>query len=132
MSLLISDGGESRNHHVETIEPGPSLDEVEAGRAHQREPKQRHYDKPQVTQGFHFDRWSLVVRQAWLWRVFAPFAEGPWNTGLDLGSLLSGVLRQGLHFAVLLAVGEIHDQPDPQPDDEAGPVDPGQTVHHVA
>jgi hypothetical protein len=38
--------------------------------------------------------------------------------------LFSGVPRQGLHFAVFLAVGEVHNQPDREPDNQAGPVDP--------
>src|SRR5882724_3109402 len=46
--------------------------------------------------------------------------------------LLSRVPRQGLDFAVFLAVGEVHNQPDREPDNQAGPVDPTQPVHHVA
>ena len=38
--------------------------------------------------------------------------------------LFSCVPRQGLHFAVFLAVGEVHNQPDREPDNQAGPVDP--------
>src|SRR6266404_4012949 len=45
-------------------------------------------------------------------------------------------LRLGLWHvanpAVLYTVGEIHDQPDNQPDDQACPVYPTQLVHHVA
>ncbi len=62
MDLLISDGGEGGNHHVEAIEPGPSLDEVKAGGAHQRERQQRRPDEPEVAEGFHDA--SAVGRQS--------------------------------------------------------------------
>src|SRR5208337_5599038 len=39
---------------------------------------------------------------------------------------------QRLHPAVFLAVSEVHEQSDYQPDNQAGPVDPSQLVHHVA
>jgi hypothetical protein len=53
MNFLVSDGGESRNHHVETIEPWPSLDDVKSGRTDESESEQRRADKSQVAQGFH-------------------------------------------------------------------------------
>src|SRR5882757_2591179 len=36
------------------------------------------------------------------------------------------------HTAVITAVGEIDDQANRQPDDQARPVDPAKLVHHVA
>src|SRR5678815_1806515 len=53
MGLLVSDGGEGRDHHVEAIEPRPAFDEVKTGSARERKPEQGHADEPQVAKRFH-------------------------------------------------------------------------------
>ena len=79
VSFLISDGGEGRYHHVETIEPGPTLDEVKAGGADKSEGKQRHADESHIAQGFHGGRWSLARAPRWchLRPERASVVEGP-------------------------------------------------------
>src|ERR1700687_5052477 len=43
------------------------------------------------------------------------------------------ILRQGAAYAaVITVVGEVDDQSDDQPDNQARPVDPAQLVHHIA
>src|SRR5512140_3349311 len=63
MGFLISDGGEGGDHHVKAIEPGPSLNEVKARGARQREPEQGDADQPQVAERFHLvvGPWPLVI-----------------------------------------------------------------------
>src|SRR5579863_7226213 len=40
--------------------------------------------------------------------------------------------RDRLYPAVFLAVQEIYEQPDHEPDNQTSPIDPTQVVHHVA
>ena len=53
MDFLISDGGQRRDDHVETIEPWPSLDVVKAQRADANHEGQRGGEEPEIAESPH-------------------------------------------------------------------------------
>ena len=53
MDFLISDGGQRSDDHVETIEPGPSLDVVKAQRAEANDEGQRGSEELEIAGGPH-------------------------------------------------------------------------------
>src|SRR5579864_6594778 len=69
MRLLVADGGQRRDHHVEAVEPGPTFDEVKAGRAGDDDEREREANEAEIVEGLHervAGRWSLVVGET-LW-----------------------------------------------------------------
>ena len=53
MYFLVSDGGQRSDDHVETIEPGPSLDVVKAQRAEADHEGQRGSEKLEIAGSSH-------------------------------------------------------------------------------
>ncbi len=56
MDLLVSDGGERGDHHVEPIEPGPAFNKVKARHPDQGQKPQRDSNQPQIAESFHDGR----------------------------------------------------------------------------
>src|ERR1700751_2217559 len=53
MRLLIADGGQRRDHHVKAIEPGPTFDEVKAGRTGDDDERESEANEAEIVEGLH-------------------------------------------------------------------------------
>ena len=76
MHLLIANGGQRRDHHVEAVEPRPAFDEVISRGADRHDKQQQSANDPQIAQGFH---------SRYRWRSLA-VCRSPQRAATDFGS----------------------------------------------
>lgn len=65
MRLLIADGRQRSDHHVETVEPGPALDEVKPRGPRENDARERKPDQAKIVESFQgqllgIGRWPLA------------------------------------------------------------------------
>src|SRR5215467_14277006 len=87
MRLLVADGGQGCDHHVEPIEPRPALDEMKARRASDNHECQSSHDETQIVKRAHKSsrQSSVVGRQQTMTRVAQLLRHAILNVRLVIG-----------------------------------------------